>query len=179
MAGTGKIELVNFHLMYLLGSPSNGLRGMLDVPLHGRALRARNRVVAILRERGSDQEANRIAILKELAEKDEKGEPKMKADKSGFDLTPENLAKFQQQYNELLNEPMVLDVLPSNADDLRLALDVLRNTTVDMDIKTSEVWEFVIAAFEKGLIKQADEAKADEAKAEAAPAGETGSGAAA
>ena len=155
MAGTGTIGLKRFHLIYLLGSPENGVRGLLDVPLHGRHLRGRNRVVALLREASSQHEAERIAKLKTLAAKDDKGEAKIRPVElgGGYDLAPDALKEFRKWYGESMNGAMSLAVTPETRDDLRTALDILRNTDVAMDIKTSDVHEAIVEAFEAGLEK--------------------------
>ena len=154
MAGTGIIELKRFHLIYLLGNGQN-FRGLLDVPLHGRAMRSRNAIVKKLREFVEEQEEERLAALKLLATKDDRGEPKMlPADKGGgFDLTPEALKEFQEKYNAGMNSTVSLYVNDETRDDLRAALEILRNTSMPMDIKTSDIHEAIVKEFESGLQK--------------------------
>lgn len=152
MAGTGIIELKRFHLIYLLGNGQN-FRGLLDVPLHGRQMRSRNAIVKKLREFAEEQEEERLAMLRELATKDDKGEPKLlPADKGGgFDLTPEALKEFQDKYNASMNAPVSLYVNDETREDLRQTLEVLRGTSVPMDIKTSDVYDAIVKEFIDGL----------------------------
>lgn len=71
-------------------------------------------------------EKARVKLLEKLAKKDKDGKPLMKKAKEGepqiepqqYDLTDENMAKFQEEYNELGKEEFEIDFKPIKLDQL-------------------------------------------------------------
>ena len=133
------VKLKNYHLQYILG--------LLELPLHGADARKRNQFVALLRAPLLAIDDERAKIMKEYAEKDEKGEPKIK-EGNVYDLTPENMQKANKEYLDLLNEDFVLDVLPSTQPIIEEAKKLLANTTREMDMREGALYDEVMSAFE-------------------------------
>jgi len=67
-------------------------------------------------------EKARVKLVEKLAKKDKDGKPIMKKAKDGepqqYDLTDENMAKFQVEYNELGKEEFEIDFKPIKLVDL-------------------------------------------------------------
>ena len=67
-------------------------------------------------------EKARVKLVEKLAKKDKDGKPIMKKAKDGepqqYDLTDENMAKFQEEYNELGKEEFEIDFKPIKLVDL-------------------------------------------------------------
>ena len=67
-------------------------------------------------------EKARVKLVEKLAKKDKDGKPLMKKAKDGepqqYDLTDENMAKFQEEYNELGKEEFEIDFKPIKLDQL-------------------------------------------------------------
>ena len=67
-------------------------------------------------------EKARVKLVEKLAKKDKDGKPIMKKAKDGepqqYDLTDENIAKFQAEYNELGKEEFEIDFKPIKLVDL-------------------------------------------------------------
>lgn len=144
------LELKNGHLIYLLGNVAQGMTGWLERPLTGKDARARSRVVKVLKEKHADFDAARLELLKNLAEKDENGEAKTKD--GAFDLSPDNLKKFTADYDELVNEPCIIDVLDSNREDLKTLTEILKSGPASpMGANDGIVYEEVTERFEKAV----------------------------
>jgi len=67
-------------------------------------------------------EKARIKLIEKLAKKDKDGKPLMKKAKDGepqsYDLTDENMAKFQEEFAELGKEEFEIDFKPIKLDQL-------------------------------------------------------------
>ena len=67
-------------------------------------------------------EKARVKLLEKLAKKDKDGKPLMKKAKEGepqqYDLTDENMAKFQEEFAELGKEEFEIDFKPIKLDQL-------------------------------------------------------------
>lgn len=125
------------------------LANLLDTPLHGQEMRSRTRFLRVLMAQGDEINDIRKAKLIELAEKDKDGNPKMVADQPHqYDLSPENLAKFQEFYKELMQEPTVIDILASNVDDIRNVYNMLSKLPTALGAADAEEYELLMEAFE-------------------------------
>lgn len=134
------------------------LYNLLNIPLHGREARARNRFLKLITPRINEINAERLEILKELSEKDEKGMPIMvkTLNKEGqnqdeFKLTPENLVRFRADYLSYLNEDLVLDILPSNKVDIGVIKLLLENTPKEFSLEDGQIYDALCESFEKAL----------------------------
>ena len=70
-------------------------------------------------------EKARVKLVEKLAKKDKDGKPVMKKDKDGkqldppqYDLTDENMAKFNEEFNELGKEEFEIDFTAIKLSDL-------------------------------------------------------------
>lgn len=136
------------------------LRGWLDTPLHGEDNRTRNKIYKTLLDQVSIIEKDRLEILKRLAEKDDKGEPKMKDQMNPltgriekvYDLTPDNLKKFDDEWIKIKEDEFVIDILESNKKLIPAVKTLLvENIGKHRDFSAAEgqIFETIITAFEK------------------------------
>jgi len=75
-----------------------------------------------IRSEMAAMEKARIKLIEKLAKKDKDGKPLMKKAKDGepqqYDLTDENMAKFQKEFAELGKEEFEIDFKPIKLDQL-------------------------------------------------------------
>jgi len=116
--------------------------GWLNAPMHGEKARIRNKFITSVREHMADTEAKRIAVLEDLADKDEKSEPIM--ENKSFKLTSENLAKFGNKYTEILNEEVEVEV-----EKTGVILEMLKELTTEFDIVEGARYDEVCSIFER------------------------------
>ena len=104
--------------------------------------RSKMRIMKLIDEKRIANNSNRVEILETLAEKDDAGKPKMKKvmvpDQKNpelppklqmqYDLTPENLAKFNDEFNIMMQEDCVLEVPESMASDLNVFKGLIANS---------------------------------------------------
>ena len=141
MSNSESITLKNYQLKLLVS--------WLDLPLHGKEARARNRFLRIAAQRMDELEGERIETLSALSEKDEKGSPKMNGNQ--YDLTPENLKTFQDRMGVLNDEDFVIDVLPSNRQELKSVKEILVEEVGNRSFSVLEgrVYDEILTVFEK------------------------------
>lgn len=123
------------------------LVGILNTPLDGQKSRIRNRFITSIQPRLKEIEEERLKTVKELADKDAKGEPIL--EKGNFKLSKDNLEKFNKAYTELMNEEFVIDVLDSNRKDIAAIKDLVINTKKEFDIPGGFAYEELAKCFEK------------------------------
>ena len=82
----------------------------LDIPLHGEEARARAGLLRLISVRLNEIETERMELLNSLAEKDEKGNPKLKEDGKEYDLTTENWVEFQNKMAIRNDEELEFDI---------------------------------------------------------------------
>ena len=94
--------------------------------------RSKMKIIKLFGEKMQFIETSRLEILNSLCEKDEKGEKKMVdgVNKKGqptknFDLTPENLAKYNEEYAKLMQEECIIDIPDSMRHDLSVVKGML------------------------------------------------------
>ena len=127
----------------------NAISYFLDYPMHGEAVRARAKFLKLISPQIREIAEERSRLRKELAEKDEKGEPKMKEGGKEFDLTPDNEKKFKEDFLVLLNEDYIVDILPSNKAAIKEAKKLLEKTTREVLTEDGMIYDAVLDAFEK------------------------------
>lgn len=138
------VRLKNYHLPKLVE--------WLNIPLHGQDARVRNRFLKVISPRYNEVDAERVKLLRDLSEKDEKGEPKTIEGGRAFDLTPENREKFAEQMSEINSEEFVIDVLESNRKDLKAVRQLLLGAIserFEFDIRETDLLDEICQAFEK------------------------------
>jgi len=128
------------------------LVAILNVPLDGQKSRIRNRFITFIQPRLKEVEEERLKMAKELADKDEKGEPIM--ENSNFKLSKDNLEKFQKEYTDLLDEEYIIDILESNKKDIDTIKDLILNTKKEFDIQGGYAYEELCKCFEAEEIKK-------------------------
>ncbi|MBP3038058.1 hypothetical protein J9303_00865 [Bacillaceae bacterium Marseille-Q3522] len=79
-----------------------------DVSLKGKKSMHRMRIVNALKEQSRKLAKEERELLKEFANCDEDGEPKLK-ETGGYDLSPHNAALFKEQQEDLFEEDFILD----------------------------------------------------------------------
>ena len=129
------MEFKNFQMQFLYS--------LLDIPLHGTECRARNRFVRIISERAGEIEKERIALNEKYADK-----KKPKLDNGNYNITPAKLEKFKKEYEDLMNEKFVIDILPSNKDDIGLVKNLIFNSQKGLNIFEGQMYEQICQAFE-------------------------------
>lgn len=135
------------------------LRMFLDVPLHGREARARNRVLKLFFAVWQEAEEERLKTLNELTEKDEKGKPIMydkvimrfgkPNQEKHYRLTDENQQKFDKFNEELWNEDAKFDLLPSVKDDFEVVKNLVLNLNKTFNAEEGMAYDEICEAFEK------------------------------
>lgn len=101
-----------------------------ELSLGGRESRERTRFVTVLNDHLKTVEADRMKLLEGLTKKDEKGvaiTKKNDKDQEVFDLG-DNVEAFAKDYNELLDEEFVLDVLEGHKAKLKTTKEIVLET---------------------------------------------------
>ena len=137
---------------------------LLNIPLHGQERRDRDHFSKYLITKAEETESFRIRLLKDLSNKNEKNEPKMKPDNS-FDISPVNEDKFKKEMLEYLDSDMIVDILDSNKKELNTIKNLLDNTREPLNFHESEMLNEIINAFDKKEEKKNEE-KTEEVKTE-------------
>jgi hypothetical protein len=120
----------------------------MDVPLSAADSRARNRVITTLAKAISEIDKDRDNLLKQYCEKDEKGNPKLLENDTKYDITPENLGIVNSEMMKIINEDFVIDILPSNKEDLKIAYKAMQNTEKKMTIQEGILYEEILKKFD-------------------------------
>lgn len=102
----------NAHVVYL--------NRWLDTPLHGKQSRARNRIYRIVKAIAEEVEEERQKLIEKHAKK-ENGKRVMEGNK----FVMKNQEKFQKEWDALLAEERVLDILPSNENDWKVVREIM------------------------------------------------------
>lgn len=120
----------------------------LNIPLHSQQAIARNRVVNFLSEAHDRFEEERIALIKELGDKDENGELLMNETKDSF-IVKTNLEKFNEELSILRDKKAIFDILPSNREYWRNVKTVFANINKEMDIEETTFYEEILSELSK------------------------------
>jgi len=134
---TKSIKLKNYHL--------NSLYSWFNMPLHSKYARARNRFLRIIIARIEEIEEERKKLLNKYAKKDKDG--KEIIENNNYVLG-ENLEAFNKEYGEMIQEEYVIDILPSNREDIYIVRDMLLNLKKEFDFKEGEIYDEICLAFE-------------------------------
>jgi len=138
----------NYHLMLLWK--------LLDIPLHGKEARARQRFLNLIVPRLQEIESERVRLNKELAIKDEKGEPIIEEkinsltgqkDK-GYKHSTESLEKLNKELEDLQNEFYGIDILGSNREDIAFVKKLVLESRRDLTIVEGQIYEEICGIFE-------------------------------
>lgn len=98
-------------VLYMLGN-TNGLSAHIAYRLY--------RNIELINKELEMYEKTRIKLLKSLANKDENGEPIIKKNNNQefYDLSDENLQKFNEDISKMVNESVELDLKKISLDDI-------------------------------------------------------------
>jgi hypothetical protein len=133
--------------------PNSRLQTVLEwsnISLNPQKARARNRALIPFQEKFNLFEDARLVLIDKFCKKDKDGKPAMVTDEESgqerFDI--KDTEGFQKEFKILATAVAVIDVLPSNREDLKALKSILHNDIkVEMDITTTEVYESLLAVF--------------------------------
>lgn len=123
---------------------------LLNVPLHGAQSRARNRFAQIVKNRVNSLEDDRIELLEARCNKDAKGKPKKKVTdgEESYDISDKELAAYRKEFDALMHENLVIDILPSTKQDLVLIRPLILDSKLPIGTVDGYTYEEICAAFE-------------------------------
>jgi hypothetical protein len=125
---------------------------LLDEKLSGKKSRMRTRFIKLLDERLKQIDEERLALLKEFAELDENGNVKTREDGTAI-MSDENMAKFQVEFAELMNEEFVIDETEERREMLLTIKDIVLNTEKEFSGQSAfqyDRWCEIVEAIEYG-----------------------------
>lgn len=114
--------------------------------MHREKAIARNKIVKLIDEKLNEFEENRLALVKDYAKKDAKGELMMTEDGENYEMN--DLKGFIEAFSIVKDGPVIFDLLPSNRNEWRTVRDIIKKTDIEMDVLTTEFWEQVTGAME-------------------------------
>lgn len=122
------------------------LAKVVDYPMAFQRGRVKNRFMKIVIEKLQAVEKNRIEIIKELAEKDKDGEPII--EENAYKLSDENKVKWQKEYQKLMSEDCIIDLVPSLKVDIGEIKSIINNSSVVLDSMQTAIIEEIVTALE-------------------------------
>lgn len=103
-----------------------------ELVLTGKESRERTKFIRTIVAGYQELEKDRKGILEEAANKDEDGKPVIikgvDNEVDHFDIPDEKMVEVNKQIVDLFNEDYVLDVVPSNEQNIKLIRDIVLNT---------------------------------------------------
>lgn len=134
-----KVEIENRYL-------GQAISLLFDLPLRGKQSRHRTKFVNLLREQLKEVEGGRIELVKEFAEKDERGEPIVNGNQ--YKILEENKEEFNKEINELYKEKFFIE--GGNYQDM---LKTMKAVLLDCDQvfsgQQAEIYDYLCDQFEK------------------------------
>lgn len=123
---------------------------LLNVPLHGAQSRSRNRFGQLIKNRINYLEDERISMLEERCNKDGKGEPKKKIvdDQEQYDISDKALAEYRKEFDALMHENTVIDLLPSTKADIAMIRPLVLESKTPIETVDGYTYEEICKAFE-------------------------------
>ena len=127
---------------------------LIDAMLHGQESRARNKIVNLLKERITEFEKERRAIVEKFGEKDKEGKTKTEKfiqegiEKERFVLKDQE--GFNKEFQELISTcKFIFDILPSNKIDFATVKNIVFNIKKDMNYLDGEIYASLCDKLEK------------------------------
>lgn len=117
------ITLKNHHL--------NLIKKVMSYPMKFQKGRIRNRFLGIIDEKWNEMEKSRMEIVESFCEKDADG--KSVVEQNVFKILPEKRAGFDKEFLALLNENVMIDVLPSWERDLGEIKQIIIDSNVELE----------------------------------------------
>lgn len=164
-----KIAIKNYLLLSKDGNIGKGQESYLGLidwvdaqNLHGKESRVRTKLLKQLLEKGSEIETVRMELLAECSEKNEKGETLYigndgkdttnQKESKNFKLSKEGMDKFNEKFNEFLQEDYIIDILPSTSEMITVIKDLLLNTKDSFSGKGAYFYDEWCRAFESPIV---------------------------
>lgn len=101
-------------------------------PLAGKESRERTKFIRLLSDHLMEVEKDRLEIIKRFTPLGPQGEPKTKKDATGkevYDVPKDKSGDYDKEYNELMDEEFVLDILEGNKSKFETAKKLVLETT--------------------------------------------------
>ena len=134
-----KLTLKNYYFWGFIGPSGEEILSLQHwlskLSLHGKESRSRTRFLLLLTDRIKEIEIEREKMIKENAEKNKEGKIIYLNEKGKETTEPQAQIKLKkenklnEEFGDYLQEDLVLDVSPANADTIHLVRDIILNTT--------------------------------------------------
>lgn len=136
--------LKNKHLLFLISYLNKFV-------IAGNESRQRSRFIASVIERTKEMDVERVKMLEKHSNKDKDGKSiKIKSEKGdSYDLSIENMTKFQNEYNDYMNEDFILDIAEGNKEKIRKVKELILNSTIPVAEIEAVLYNEVCECFEK------------------------------
>lgn len=122
---------------------------LLNIPLHGVQLRARNQFAKLVRAELAADEDTRIEMLERAADKDPKTKkPMTLEDGSEYKTQPENLKKYQKEFDDHMKTLWIIDLLPSVKPNLVAIRPLILESKMPLSTVDGYAYEELATAFE-------------------------------
>lgn len=127
---------------------------ILNVPLHGAQLRARNVFGKMVRARIASFEDARIESLESYAKRDPADPTKfayIRNEQTGveeYDISPKDLEEHNATYNELMADKLIIDLTPSTKPIIALMKPLVLESKMPLSTTDGYVYEEICTAFE-------------------------------
>ena len=118
---------------------------IIKTPYSPDLARSRNRVADIIVPKVKLFKAAHDDLLQRYGKKDKAGNLERTPDGKGVHL--DDPVEYQNQYSLLLEEEIVLDVLPSNIVDFKRVPEMLKKTTKELDYLATQTFEELLTIF--------------------------------
>jgi len=127
-----------------------------EMNLVGKESRTRTRFIKMILDRAKEIEQERLDLLKKHAAKDADGKT-IYFDKDKQETTDESIAQnikignsegFAKEYNELLGEKFIIDVMDSSKETLNGIKEILLNTDSSFKGNDAAIYDEICTAFE-------------------------------
>lgn len=115
---------------------------VIDYPMPFQKSRVKNRFLKLLGEKANVMEKSRMEIINTLAEKDAGG--KLVLEGNEYKFSAENRPKFTEEYNKLIEEECIIDILPSSEKDIPEIKSMINISTVELSRMETELVEEIL-----------------------------------
>jgi dihydrodipicolinate reductase len=113
--------------------------------------RVRNRVVDIIAKKDEEFKKNNEALLKLYGKKGKDGKVIISEQDGRTTVQLSNVQKYSDEYKKLLDEDVIIDLLPSNTSDFKAIKVILSKLDVEMDYTDTKILDELLERF--NLIK--------------------------
>lgn len=121
---------------------------LLNVPLHGAQLRARNQFAKLVREELTADEDARIEMLERAADKDRDKQPVKIEGGTEYQVQPDNLKKYQKEFDDHMHTMWIIDLLPSTKANLVAIRPLILESKVSLSTVDGYAYEEIATAWE-------------------------------